>query len=117
MPSLPLRNDEIDGLEEIEGVELRLPESVVISVRLNREELDEFSERAKEAGMKLSTFIKEAAHEGIVARAARNTGVVFGMTGQSALWLSGVVGRNSAGVGSGSESSLDSEIEQLPASA
>ena len=73
MPDSPLSERDIDGLEPIEDVEFAVPKSVVISVRMSREELDEFSDAATQAGMKLSTFLKAAAREGRSAVTPRAT--------------------------------------------
>ena len=79
MPSSPLSDGDIEGLEPIDDVELTIPKSVVISVRLSREELDVFSDAAAEAGMKLSTFLKEAARGAVTQRPRPLKRVEFGL--------------------------------------
>lgn len=61
MSSRPLNEDEIDGLEEITDIEIRGPHSMVLSLRLNREEFTLLSDAARFYDEKLSTWIKQQA--------------------------------------------------------
>jgi hypothetical protein len=113
MPSSPLSEGDIEGLEPIEDVTLRSPKSVVISVRMTREELDEFSDAADEAGMKLSTFLKEVARDGIAVRRQRRMSAQFGMQDGSGYLIKGASTTTAgAGVAHGAEAEFGGGVSK-----
>lgn len=90
MPDEPFTTADIDGLEEAPVV-ARFASSQVLSVRLSDSELRTLAYAAREAGLKVSTYVKRAA----LREAAPGTALPL-VTPQHGLTLVGIVYQSQA---------------------